>query len=346
VDVNRHQYIDRRTRRVCTERLLGDRIVKALYGDALERPQWLCELASSARLCESLAYLNYDNLIGARALGTLKFMRECGVDFSECLVDYAEFDTPRKVFERQIRYWECRPMPDDESAIVSPADSRALLGCLRHTSSLFIKDKFFDFEELMGEDRSEWLKAFAGGDYAIFRLTPEKYHYTHVPAAGEVVDRYEVAGRYYSCNPAALVSLVTPQSKNKRVVTILQTDVPGGAGVGLIAMIEVVALMVGQIVECYSEAQYASPQSINRGMHLKRGQPKSLFRPGSSTVILLFQLGRTRFADDLLRNQRRLGISSRYSEGLGQTLVETDVRVRSLVALPADRCFPFEKEYE
>ena len=33
-----------------------------------------------------------------------------------------------QVFERQIRYEEYRPMPDERSAVVSPADARVLVG--------------------------------------------------------------------------------------------------------------------------------------------------------------------------------------------------------------------------
>ena len=65
---------------------------------------------------------------------------------------------------------------------------------------------------------------------------------------------------------------------------------------------------------------------------LRRGSPKALFRPGSSTVVLMFQRGRVRFAQDLVRNQHKAGVSSRYSTGFGQPMVETDVKVRSLLA--------------
>jgi phosphatidylserine decarboxylase len=102
--------------------------------------------------------------------------------------------------------------------------------------------------------------------------------------------------------------------------------------VGHVAMIEVVALMVGQIEQCYSEQRYADPRAIEKGMFLRRGAPKALFRPGSSTVVLLFQPGRVKFARDLVLNQNKNGVRSRYSAGFGQPVVETDVKVRSLLA--------------
>jgi phosphatidylserine decarboxylase len=96
-------------------------------------------------------------------------------------------------------------------------------------------------------------------------------------------------------------------------------------------MVEVVALMVGDIVQCYSEIEYRNPKLPVPGMFLRRGFPKSLFRPGSSTTVLLFQEGRVEFASDLILNMHRSDIKSRYSRGLGRSLVETDVKVRSTI---------------
>src|SRR5208283_2145090 len=147
---------------------------------------------------------------------------------------------------------------------------------------------------------------------------------------------YSIEGRYYSCNPNAAVQLLTPFSKNRRVVTILDTDCANGSAVGRVAMIEVVALMVGQIEQRYSECRYENPQCVEKSMFLRAGAPKALFRPGSSTVVLLFQPNRIRFADDLLENQRRGGVQSRFSVMLGEPMTETDVAVRSLLATPAE----------
>jgi phosphatidylserine decarboxylase len=258
------------------------------------------------------------------------FLRDLGVDLSECLDPPESLDTPRKVFERKIRYWECRPMPEEVDAVLAPADARVLVGSLSEASQIAIKDKFFTLDELLGAD-ALWIDAFRGGDFAVFRLTPEKYHYNHVPVTGRVVDVYTIDGAYHACNPQAAVTLVTPYSKNRRVVTVIDTDVQGGATVGLVAMIEVVALMIGQIAQCYSRRAYDDPVDVRTGMFVQRGAPKSLFRPGSSTTLLLLQPDRCRFAEDLVANLRAPA-ASRFSAGFARPLVETDVMVRSPVA--------------
>ena len=328
----RHQYIDRATGAVADERLLADGIISKLYSPKLENAPLLAKLASSGKMSKVLGYLNYDNALSSRMLGMQRFLRNCGINLSELADDVATLDTPRKVFERKIKYWQCRPMPRLQRCVVCPADSRAMMGSLRETSGLFIKGKFFEFPELLGGKGARWTRRFADGDFAVFRLTPEKYHYTHVPAAGEVVDIYNVGGRYHSCNPQAAVRLLTPYSKNRRVVTVIDTDCEGGDRVGYVAMIEVVALMVGKVVQRYSEERYENPQELEKGMYVRRGAPKALFRPGSSTLVLLFEPGRVRYARDLVRNQHKEGVRSRYSSGFGQSVVETDVKVRSLLA--------------
>ena len=324
--------MERETGKVCTEPLFWDRAIAWLYSDTRERTPTLFRALTSARASRLFAFFNYDF---PRPKGMRALFSRSGTDLNECVEDLEQMGSLRNVFERQIRYWECRPMPSEPEMVVAPADSKVILGSLSEQSTLFLKEKFFCFEELVGGDRSQWIAAFSNGDFAIFRLTPEKYHYNHTPVAGIVKDQYEIPGGYDSCNPGAVVNLVTPYSKNKRVVTIIDTDVPSGSNVGLVAMIEIVALMIGDIVQVYSEDKYEDPRPVEQGMFVKKGAPKSLFRPGSSTDVLLFQQKRIRFADDLLQNMYRQGVQSRFSRGFGRSLVETDLKVRSLIALPA-----------
>lgn len=327
-----HQYIDRETGQVRTERLYGDQLLNILYQAAWEKAPALYQVLTSARFSHLLGMFCYDSAFGARLSGNQRFLRACGVNLDECLDPPQQLDTARKVFERKIRYWDCRPLPT-ETPVVSPADARALVGSLEETANLFLKEKFFHYEELLDPNKTVWVKAFTKGDFALFRLTPDKYHYNHTPVAGVVRDVYRIPGGYHSCNPSVLVTSAFPYAKNKRVVTIIDTDVPNGSQIGLVAMIEVVALMIGDIVQCYSRTRYDEPCPVSLNMFLHQGQPKSLYRPGSSTTVLLFQQHRLQFAEDLVRNKCRSDVKSRFSQGLGRSLVETDVEVRSPLAL-------------
>jgi len=166
----------------------------------------------------------------------------------------------------------------------------------------------------------------------VFRLTPDKYHYNHVSVSGVVSDYYEVDGDYNSCNPGAVAAIDRAYSKNKRCITIINTDVPGGTQAGFVAMIEVAALMIGDIQQCYSEKGYDNPAVIKKGMFLKKGSVKSLFRPGSSVDVLLFEKGRVMFSDDLVENSQRRDVESRFTAHFDRALIETDVKVRMDIA--------------
>lgn len=327
-----HQYIDSASGQVITEKLFADPVVNLLYSDVRERIPILFKALTRPWVSSALGFLNYESRLGATVSGNNRLLKECKVDLSECLDPPENLDTPRKIFERKIRYWETRPMFGDVGTVVSPADSRVLVGSLKENSALWLKDKFFQYAELIGANKFNWLETFQSGDFAIFRLTPDKYHYNHCPVSGIVLDFYEISGEYHSCNPGAVVHLATPYSKNKRTVTIIDTDVPGGSCVGRVAMIEVVALMIGDILQCYSGKKYDAPQSVKQGMFLKGGQPKSLFRPGSSTTVLIFQKDKVQFSPEIISNMRHPFAQSRFSLNFKTPLVETDIKIRSLIA--------------
>jgi phosphatidylserine decarboxylase len=326
-----HQYIMRSTGEVRTESLFGDRLVNAIYNG--RTPGCLYDTLTSARLSSLLALLTFDRPMASPRFDPARWIRNLGVDLTECR-DPAELTTPRRVFERQIRYEDRRPMDPAPAVVVSPADARMLAGSVSGTSRLFIKGRFFRLTDLIGKKR--WLREFRGGDWAVFRLTPDKYHYNHVPVSGRVLDIYTLPGRYGPCNPGAVMAADAPYSRNRRVVTLIDTDVPHGAGMGRVAMIEIVALMIGDIVQCYSDRGYDAPRNVQKGMVLSKGQPKSLYRPGSSTDVLLFQKGRVRFDPDLLSNLRRRDVASRFFDDKGRPLVETEVRVRESIGRAVD----------
>jgi phosphatidylserine decarboxylase len=328
-----HQYVERVSERVVTEQLLGDAVVRFLYSRVREHAPRLFRMLTGPGATELLAMLQFDLPLTPRLLGSHGFLTPAHLRLDECLDAPETLRTPRQLFERRIRYWDCRPTSGRPDAVVSPADARVLTGSLAPGAALWIKQKLFTVPELLGSTRPAWATIFGAGSYAIFRLTPDKYHYTHTPVAGVVRDVYDVPGAYHTCNPAALLELAAPWAKNRRSVTVFDTDVGGGTGVGRVAMLEVAALMIGDIVQCYSHERYDAPAPLRPGMTVRRGVPKSLFRPGSSTVILLFEPHRIRFTDDLVRHGARSDVESYFTLLLARPSVETDVLVRSEIAV-------------
>lgn len=323
-----HCYIERSTGLVVSERLFADNLINMIYSRVNEKPGFIYKASCSKIFTNFMGFINYDVVLPRSKIK--KIIDELKINREECIEDINNFRKLRQVFERKIKFYKFRPMPKDEAEIVSPADCRILIGSFAESSVVFIKNKFFGYEELLQKNR--WCKQFSDGDFFICRLTPDKYHYNHAPVSGRIEDIYTIDGIYNSCNPTAVVKIVTPYSKNKRVVTIIDTDIPGGTNIGKVAMIEIVAMMIGGIKQCYSEVGYDSPKTLIKGMTIKKGQPKSLFRPGSSTTVLIFEKNRVKFHQDLTANLRRKDVPSRFTLGFGESIVETEVSVRSGIA--------------
>src|SRR4249920_1092592 len=136
---NQHHYIERDTGQICSERPIGDWIVNYLYSKKREEVPFVYQLLGSQWFSGFLGWVNYDFPLGQSISGIRRFLKNCAIDLSECLDKPEELDSARKVFERRIRYWQCRPMTDETSAIVSPSDSRVLMGSFKDTSTLFLK---------------------------------------------------------------------------------------------------------------------------------------------------------------------------------------------------------------
>jgi phosphatidylserine decarboxylase len=331
-----HQFVDRLTSEVRSETLLYDRHIRWMYSTLRESAPWLFKwISTSPTINDWLATINFDKPIRDAHSVISSLVVDAGVRMDELLEPLPASPTWRDFFGRKIRFWEHRPLPPDPRRIVAPCDSRMLLGNLRQQSKLLIKEKFFSLSELLG-NREALVDKFRYADWAIFRLTPEMYHYNHCPVAGVVVDFYEIGGAYHSCNPTACVETITPYSKNRRFVTIFDTDVSGGTGIGKVAMIEVVALLIGRVRQCYSHAQYKLPTTMYEGLMCKRGSVKSVFEPGSSTVVLLFEDHRLEFDSDLVSNQARTDAFSRFGQGFAVPMVETELQVRSGIGTALD----------
>src|SRR5262245_56279892 len=140
-----HQYVERDTGRLCTEMLCSDRFIQFLYSEPVrEQAAWLFQLLTSYRLSSQLlALLSFDLPFGAKRFGIVRFLQSRGINFRECVDPDITTKTARAIFERQIRYWECRPMPQTSGTVIAPADARLVLGSLRQQSLFFIKEKFF-----------------------------------------------------------------------------------------------------------------------------------------------------------------------------------------------------------
>lgn len=327
-----HFYIERKTCNPVKEKFFSNSMVKFLYNPLRENYNFLFKMLTSSRSSKAAAFFYYDFLPALNPLKSVnELLDEFSIEKSELYPDLESYKNPKSVFERKINYLTKRPMPDSDFSIVSPCDSRISIGDENSNSVFFIKNKFFSMEELIS--KKKWSDTFKLGNFAVFRLTPDKYHYNHCPVSGIVEDFYEIEGANHSCNPYAVQKIEKPLSKNRRAVTIINTDVSGGTKAGMVAMVEIAALMIGKIIQCCSSNLYDENKEMKKGLFLKKGMPKSRFAPGSSTVVLLFEKNKVRFDEDLLFFSKLKNIPSIFTNDFENPLVEIDLNVREQIAV-------------
>ncbi|MCL4234420.1 MAG: phosphatidylserine decarboxylase, partial [Deltaproteobacteria bacterium] len=300
-----------------------------LYEDLPRLSRGALMALTSRVVSRVLAYLAFDApFTRTDAAG---FAAQNGIDLAEAITPPGGFRTRRDVFLRKLDYARVRPMPEREDAVVCLADAKLICGELGENARLPVKNRWFDLEALVGNARIA--RDFAGGMFAVYRLAPPDYHWFHAPVSGLVRECYPLAGRYFSVNPRAIRALPHVLSDNARAIAILDTDIEGGTGVGLVAVIPVAAQVIGKIVWAASERGYDDPKAVASGLFVHRGRPMGYFAPGSSTVVALFQPGRILVDSDLTTLLAREDVPTLYTgDVFGRRAAEVAVRVNESFA--------------
>jgi len=150
----KHQYVERHTGRVVTERLLADGIVNFLYSEAREDSSRLFRALTGARVSHLLGFINYDTVLCRKIAGSRSVLDSCAVDLSEC-VDAAE-GCGASGTSSKGRYAIGMSTHAGRSASRGlPRDSRMIVGSLAEASSLFLKGKFSTWNELLGPENGK-----------------------------------------------------------------------------------------------------------------------------------------------------------------------------------------------
>ena len=328
--ITSHQYVPASGNGQVDEALIADRVISFLYSTSREQPSVLQRIAASRFTSAVLAAWEFDYPL-ARPLDAIeRAAQRMGICLDEAYEDRRSWRTLRDLFERKIRYWQTRPMTEDCATIIAPADGKALAFGYAGDAMMPVKSRWIAVAELIGSQAlADALAPLTG---VIVRLTPDAYHYVHAPVSGTVRSHQLIDGALHSCNPGALVTFDNPYAINLRRVTVIDTDVAHGSKVGTVVVVNVAAMMIGRIDDAYSENRFDDARSVAIGTFLKRGQPMALFRPGSSTSIVLWQRTRASLSAELVRNARRPDVQSRFSDWLLSPWVESALSVRATLA--------------
>ncbi len=224
------------------------------------------------------------------------FVEDLSIDMSESRRSLGEFRSFNDFFTRKLKP-EARPLQGDSDLLLSPADGRVwAIQTIDRGTVLPIKGREFQIDTLLG--RPELAQSFMGGSVVCVRLCPADYHRYHFPDDGIPGLAWQIRGRYHSVNPLALESGLHIFDGNQRDVTLFESN-----NFGRLALIEVGAMFVGQIVQTYAPNQ-----------PVKRGSEKGFFTFGASTTVMLIEPGRVILDQDLL-DHSRAGLETRLLMG-------------------------------
>ena len=188
-----------------------------------------------------------------------------------------EYDSFSDFFTRNIKPGR-RPVDEDTSAVISPADSKVLCYDIGDDLKFTVKGSVYTPDEIVGN--SIGLGGFAGGKALVFRLSMDDYHhYCHIDS-GRVESSVEIKGKLHTVS--SISSKYKIYKENHRIVNVLDTD-----HFGKVIYIEVGALLVGRIK--------------NNGLtKFEKGSEKGYFEQGGSTIVLFFEKNMINVDPDIL----------------------------------------------
>jgi phosphatidylserine decarboxylase len=224
------------------------------------------------------------------------------IDMREAKIDNIDgYPTFNAFFTRELKC-ECRPVENDPSILISPADGKVLAWENIDIDHLLqVKGSYYSLSELL--QSKELATVYRQGICIIIRLCPTDYHRFHFPDGGIPLKTHKIRGHYYSVNPLALKKKNKLYCENKRELTVFQSD-----NFGEMLLIEVGATCVGSIVQTYSPER-----------RVQKGSEKGFFKFGGSTTIMILKKDALRIDDDILSNTAKgLEITIRMGERIGK----------------------------
>ncbi len=276
------RFYNRYTRQHETESIYGEPWLRFIY----ENPFGGFFLWALVKRSLFSTYYGWKMSLKSSAGKVLPFIVKYDLNVDEFVKSAFLFKTFNEFFYRALKK-ESRPIDPDENAVVFPADGRHLaFENIDTADGFYAKGSKFTLTELL-KDKT-LAEKFAGGTMVISRLCPVDYHRFHFPLAGQPAEPVKIKGPLFSVSPIALRRHVEYLVQNKRVKTIVETP-----RAGTIVCLEIGATNVGTIT-----------QTFVSGRPVEKGEEKGLFKFGGSCVITLFQRGRVKLADDLVRESR------------------------------------------
>lgn len=294
-------YIDRKTGKILTENVPGEKFLKFLYYNPFGKLP--LEFLVKRKF---LSVLYGKKMDSHSSVGLIPdFVKEHNINMEESIKSIDAFKSFNDFFVRKLKT-DARPIQKEKGVLVSPADGKVfVLEDINKDTKFFAKGEEFTLSKFFRN--KSFAKKYNHGIMFIIRLAPTDYHRFHFPSAGLISKSKNIKGAYYSVSTHAIRTNFRILCENKRSYSTLFTEYFKD-----ICIAEIGATMVGGIKQTYIPYTY-----------VEKGDEKGYFFFGGSTVILILEKQPFKIDKDLLENSKngietkvhmgeRLGISWRY----------------------------------
>lgn len=274
------KYVNRITNKIDTENVPAENFMKFLYYNPFGKLP--LEAIGKRKFLSAWYGRKMDT---AKSCGMIEeFVKNNNINLGESVKSLGEFKSFNDFFIRELKPG-ARKIDYNEGVLSSPADGKVfVVENFKGLDKFFVKGEEFSFNEFFGDEKLA--AKYEGGTFVIIRLAPADYHRFHFPADGIISGSKKIDGDYYSVSPHAIRKNFRIFCENKREYSILKTE-----EFGEVAIVEVGATMVGGIKQTYKA-----------NSTVKKGQEKGYFYFGGSTTILVFEKGKVKIDEDILKN--------------------------------------------
>ena len=219
----------------------------------------------------------------------LAFGRSVGVNFDEVRDPLDSFASLQDFFTRALRDG-ARPLDPAPEALLSPCDGAwGAAGGVSEGMLLQLKGRPYRLAALLGSE--EDAKAYEGGSFATFYLSPRDYHRFHTPCAVKVVAARAIPGTLWPVNRLGVENVDGLFAENERICAFFEIAPPAA---GRLCIVAVGATMVGKIRVGFDDLETNLPGAWPRqrrygqaGPRLGRGEEWGRFEFGSTLVLVI-----------------------------------------------------------
>lgn len=277
------EYINRQTGLKETEEVFGESAIRFLYGNSLISKTlgrlFLHGLAKWPPVSRLYGAIQSSKSSKARVQ---PFIDRFGLDTTEFLDPANSFNSFNDFFIRKLKP-SARPLADGP---IIPADGRyRFYQEIGQNDTFEVKNRSFCLKTVLQSE--ELAMRYQGGSLVIARLCPTDCHRFYFPFDCIPNKARAINGKLFSVNPIATKDNPWIWGTNRRMLTMLSSK-----QFGEVAFLEVGATNVGSIIQTYT------PDTLQL-----KGSEKGYFEFGGSALLIIFEKGRIKFANDLITQQ-------------------------------------------